>query len=92
MTTDIEKLIERLRGWPWTAALHNAAHEREVMVKDAADALEAQAAEIERLRDRLEKIEAQATEGVVWGWVCIPAVEWEAITSDTRTEKEIEDE
>lgn len=54
--------------------------------------IEQQAAEIERLRDRLEKIEAQATEGVVRGWVCIPAVEWEAITSDTRTEKEIEDE
>jgi len=57
-----------------------------------ADMIEQQAAEIDRLRDRLEKIEAQATEGVVWGWVCIPAVEWEAITSDTRTEKEIEDE
>ena len=59
---------------------------------EAADTIEQQAAEIERLRDRLEKIEAQATEGVVRGWVCIPAVEWEAITSDTRTEKEIEDE
>lgn len=59
---------------------------------EAADTIEQQAAEIERLRDRLEKIEAQATEGVVRGWVCIPAVEWEAITSDTRTEKEIEGE
>ena len=57
---------------------------------EAADMIEQQAAEIDRLRDRLEKIEAQATEGVVRGWVCIPAVEWEAITSDTRTEKELE--
>ena len=57
-----------------------------------ADMIEQQAAEIDRLRDRLEKIEAQATESVVWGWVCIPAVEWEAITFDTRTEKKIEDE
>ncbi len=37
--------------------------------------------------DLLDNIFTQGTKGIVWGWVCIPTIEWESIWKDGTDDK-----
>ena len=73
--TIVEELANRVR------MLTKEAH---VLRIETAMALGEAGAEVERLRDALDNVEAQIVEDIVPGWVSIPAVEWDAIRAALR--------